>query len=145
MLDAGEGSALGGVVALLVGAAAAVALLLVLRRLLRRGRAGRRESGATARPTVPFYRRLEAILRRHGFRRGPAATPLEFVRAVVAARGDQFAPAEPVVLAFYRVRFGGEALSKAEMAQVARALAALEQQRRAPRIGRIFIKGPPNS
>jgi len=128
-LDGGRAPGLGlfvPVAAGLAALAAAVFAFLLLGRL--RGRWPRRHRGG--RPAVAFYRRLEAILRRRGFRRDPAVTPLEFARGVVARGGDAYAPAEAVAEAFCRVRYGGRPLGPAERAEVARALAELARRKR---------------
>ena len=116
-------------VALVLGIAAFVGW-----RVIRRLRGWLGQGRAAARPRVGFYRKLEAILRRHGFRRDPGVTPLEFVRSVIASAGERYAPAATVAEAFCRVRYGARHLSPPERAAVARALAALERARRQIRI-----------
>jgi transglutaminase-like putative cysteine protease len=116
-------------VALVLGIAAFVGW-----RVIRRLRGWLGQGRAAARPRVGFYRKLEAILRRHGFRRDPGVTPLEFVRGVIASAGERYAPAATVAEAFCRVRYGARHLSPPERAAVARALAALERARRQIRI-----------
>jgi len=86
---------------------------------------GRRRRQRAPSPRVGFYRKLEAILRRHGFRRDPATTPLEFVRAVVVRGGQDYLPAMMVAEAFCRARYGGKKLDEAERRAIARALARL--------------------
>lgn len=130
VLDAGWGDpSVSGLVALclLVGLVAGVVFLA--RWLLRRwrGRAGR--PTVPGEPAVAFYRRMEAILRRHGFRRRAEITPREFAAEVVARGGDAFAPAAIVAEAFGRVRYGRHRLNRAEREQVSEALARLAQAR----------------
>ncbi|HUT33662.1 MAG TPA: DUF3488 and transglutaminase-like domain-containing protein [Planctomycetota bacterium] len=106
---------------LLLGAGAA----LLARRLVRVRRRRRAGAGVAGRPTVGFYRRMEAILRRRGFRRGAAVTPKEFAAAVIAEGGATFAPAAIVAEAFGRVRYGARTLTPAEQSGVAAALTRL--------------------
>jgi hypothetical protein len=73
---------------------------------------------------------MEAILRRRGFRRGPAATPREFAARVVAEGGEHFAPAAIVAEAFGRVRYGRQRLTPVERARVSDALARLSEARK---------------
>ncbi|MFV0442180.1 MAG: DUF3488 and DUF4129 domain-containing transglutaminase family protein [Planctomycetaceae bacterium] len=82
---------------------------------------------------VPFYRRLEEILQRYGWRRGAAETPLEFVRkASPELRGklSEPLPEWPRRIAehFYLIRFGGRELSAAEQSEFERRLDQLEQE-----------------
>ncbi|MFP4055550.1 MAG: DUF3488 and DUF4129 domain-containing transglutaminase family protein [Candidatus Brocadiia bacterium] len=93
-------------------------------------RRGERRRGRGGRPTVGFYRKMDDILRRRGFRRGPSVTPVEFASAVVAAGGEPFAPVRPLTEAFCRVRYGGQRLTSGQRAEVHRALAALEATKR---------------
>jgi len=134
-LEGGGGGGLGGAVALGVLAVLVAGAALLARRLLRGRRGGRARRGAVGCPSVGFYRRMEAILRRRGFRREPAATPLEFVRAVIAKGGAAYEPAAAIADAFCRVRYGGWRLSEAEHSSVLRALALLERARRSDRGG----------
>lgn len=103
-------------------------LLLTLRRLGLVGKA----SDAGHAPVLEMYRRLEAVLNKHGFERQPAQTAYEFA---VAAGGDLSQRIEhkglahlprSVIEAFYRVRFGGHTLDKPEADAVEHALAELE-------------------
>jgi len=101
-----------------------------LRRLL--PRLGDPAAGSP-RPVVEFYRRLEAVLARHGLNRSVAQTPREFAREagarIVASTGQSqlvHLPAR-VAEAFYQVRFGGQVLQPHEAAAVEEALTRLEQ------------------
>ncbi len=115
-------------------------LLLVLRKPLRRWLAAllarwrrRRGRHGNPMPRVDFYERLQQILARRGYCRPPQQTPLEFA----AATGVQLAEISPTVHvagiprrvtdAFYRVRFGGQAISADERLQLKHALADLDQ------------------
>jgi len=125
---AGRGAlgALALVVAGPLGAVLAVYLLRLAARRLRRSRL------RAARPALGFYRKLESLLRRHGFRREPSTTPREFARHVVLRGGPSYEPVVGVVEAFCRVRYGGERLGGAERRAIHRALARLQ---RLPRPG----------
>ncbi|HPD15022.1 MAG TPA: DUF3488 and transglutaminase-like domain-containing protein [Planctomycetota bacterium] len=125
-VETGRGSVVGGL--------AVVGILLVLgggavflaRAVARRRRAAG-APGAGGRSPVAFYRALEALLARGGLHRAPGVTPLEFVRAAIASGGALYAPAEAVVAAFYRVRYGGQRLSQAERGELRRALSLLAE------------------
>jgi hypothetical protein len=98
------------------------------RRWADRGRAKDRRR----RSRVAFYRRLEAVLGRHGLVRSAGQTPQEFALAAGArlaqraGRPDLATLPPQVVDAFYQVRFGGLALQTAEAEAVESALVALE-------------------
>jgi hypothetical protein len=103
--------------------------------------ARRRRSRSTA---VPFYLRLERLLRRSGLDRSPLQTPREFAEQVAEqfAETPGLAPvaAIPVEVAgaYYRVRFGGAVLDSDERQRLEQALRLLEQalggrRRRPPR------------
>jgi len=84
-------------------------------------------------PTIAFYRRLEAVLARHGLNRCVSQTQREFAREagarIVTSTGQSqliHLPAQ-VAEAFYQVRFGGQALDPREVAAVDEALTRLEQ------------------
>lgn len=124
--DSGSTSGVGNALAIGFGLLAAGALGFLVHRWVRR----RPRRMAQPRAGVAFYRRMEAILRRRGFRRDPGATPLEFAHAVVAAGGPSYEPAEAVTEAFCRVRYGRRRLTHAERAEVARALHTLRTARR---------------
>ncbi len=95
----------------------------------RRGRASGRVGRAGHH--VEFYRRLEALLRRHGIQRPPAQTQREFALAVggqLAEKPDQAAVAgipRLLVDSFYKVRYGNARLSPQENEQLQNALAQL--------------------
>ena len=105
-----------------------------LLRKLRRHLPGLGDARAgNTRPRVAFYRRLEAVLARHGLNRSLAQTQREFAREagarIVASTGQSqliHLPAQ-VAEAFYQVRFGGQALDPREAAAVDEALTRLEQ------------------
>lgn len=117
----------GIVMALLLGAHL---FLAVVRRgwwLMRWART-RRERATTTAPL--FYRRLESLLARMRLRRASGQTPRELAGAAALRLGNgndsdtSRLPAE-IVEAYYRVRFGGDALDKSEIETVERALAQL--------------------
>ncbi|MBM4040718.1 MAG: DUF3488 domain-containing protein [Planctomycetes bacterium] len=128
-IEGGWGSG-GGLAGLAVLLALCVATGLLIRWLVRLQRRRGASQSAPGRPTVAFYRRMEAILRRRGFRRGAAVTPREFAAAVIAEGGAAFAPATLIADAFGRVRYGAAALTPRERADVAAALARLAGARR---------------
>jgi len=105
-----------------------------LPRKLRRHLPGLGDARAgNTRPRVAFYRRLEAVLARHGLNRSVSQTQREFAREagarIVASTGQSgliHLPAR-VAEAFYQVRFGGQALAPREAAAVDEALTRLEQ------------------
>lgn len=116
----------------------ALAVGLVGRRMWRRGRSvGRRRkesveaAGRREPPRVPFYERLEALLQPQDLIRAAGQTQREFalstaVRLAERTRTRDVAALPRVVVeAFYRVRFGGEALDSAETERVEHALGAL--------------------
>jgi hypothetical protein len=80
------------------------------------------------RSTVAFYNRLEDLLSRRGRSRRPAETAQEYVdhaiRELSLLHGDAL---RQLVAAFYRVRFGGDALDKTESQEIEKALADLER------------------
>ncbi len=84
-------------------------------------------------PVVEFYRRLEAILRRHGIERPTGQTQHEFAVAVggqlVENRRWAAAAAIPrqIVDMFYRVRFGGQTISPRQQEEIDRALHRLSE------------------
>jgi hypothetical protein len=101
--------------------------------LVRRQRVRRRaRAAAAAGPSVPFYVRLLAILaRRCGLQPRPAQTPRELAEAaaplVRGSAGEALAavPGQVVVL-YYRVRFGHQALAEHEGRDVERRLQELD-------------------
>ncbi len=124
-LKGGWGGGHGGLVGLAVLLWFCVGTALIARWLLRLWRRARAVRLAPGRPAVAFYRRMEAILRRRGFRRGAAVTPNEFAAAVIAQGGSAFAPAALIADAFGRVRYGAQPLGPRDEAQVADVLARL--------------------
>lgn len=87
---------------------------------------------------VEFYRRLEVILARRGWRRPAHTTPQEFAVQAGQLLADlpggaslSSLPAR-IVAAFYRVRFGGEALDNFEAEAVEQDLSRLEQALQTP-------------
>jgi transglutaminase-like putative cysteine protease len=111
------------------------ALSVLLTRLLRwawpridwsefafwRSRRGRRSP-------VAFYNRLEELLATRGRSRRPAETPQEYVEHAVRdlslPQGDAL---RRLIAAFYRVRFGGDALDNTEAQAIEQALADLHR------------------
>ncbi|MBM4030836.1 MAG: DUF3488 domain-containing protein [Planctomycetes bacterium] len=128
-LGGGQAGGVGALVLVLLVLAAVVCAFAVL-RWLRARRAARAGAGSAMRPSIGFYRKMEALLRRRGFRRGPEATAREFAARVVAEGGEVFAPAAIVAEAFGRVRYGRQRLTPAERARVSDALARLAEARR---------------
>jgi hypothetical protein len=90
-------------------------------------------SAARRRSRVEFYRRLEALLGRHGLVRLDSQTHREFAeeagqRIALAAGSGDCAPLPGLVVeAFYQVRFGGAALDNPRAQAVEQALRRLEQ------------------
>jgi hypothetical protein len=80
------------------------------------------------RSTVAFYNRLEDLLTRRGRSRRPAETAQEYVDSAVRElsllHGDAL---RRLIAAFYRVRFGGDALDKTESQEIEKALTDLER------------------
>lgn len=80
------------------------------------------------RSPVAFYNRLEDLLARRGRSRRPAETPQEYVdhavRELSLLHGDAL---RSLVAAFYRVRFGGDALDNTEAQAIEKALTDLER------------------
>ncbi|MEX2175578.1 MAG: transglutaminase domain-containing protein, partial [Pirellulaceae bacterium] len=77
-----------------------------------------------------FYRRLESLLSRMALRRAAGQTAAEFAAAAGARLGQEVSSAaaplpEKIVAAYYRVRFGGDALDSQELAEIEQALAQL--------------------
>ena len=82
--------------------------------------------------SVEFYRQLESILARQGFKRPPEQTQREFALQVGGWLADRMATRRvalvplQVVENFYRVRFGGRDLDKAEAEAVEQSLFELQ-------------------
>lgn len=103
-------------------------------RLVRGWFSGRRASReARDRIEVEFYRRLRAVLARHGLIRSDTETHREFALAAGAAIAESTGRARlaplpvQVVEAFYRVRFGRLPLDTSRAEAVEQALAELEE------------------
>jgi len=85
------------------------------------------------RSKVEFYRRLEAVLARHGLNRAPEQTQREFayeagVALAAPSRLAELAPLPAQIAdAFYRVRFGGLALDAAQAEMIETSLIRLER------------------
>ena len=123
------------VTSLVVGAFAIIGVVAWRRWMNRRVPAHRSRNGrpdASPPPEVPFYRKLERILAKHGIRRAHGQTPREF--AVVAGSqlreldgGAQIAGLpRQIVDAFYKVRFGGRPLDEQQTADIQSVLHAIE-------------------
>ena len=92
-----------------------------------------RQARVRATNTPPqFYRRLESLLARMRLRRASGQTPRELADAAAQRlnngngnSGDASRLPAEIVEAYYRVRFGGDALDKSEIETVERALAQL--------------------
>jgi len=128
-VESGYSIGIGTLVAIWGGVVVLVVLAFLGFRLGRRARRRWRRARRSGRPTVGFYRKMDDILRRRGFRREPATTPLEFAHEVVAAGGERYAPVEVVTDAFCQVRYGGRRLGAVERTEVSRALSALERKK----------------
>lgn len=112
-------------------------LLRFVARLLWQLFSGQLRKGALRRgPKVEFYRRLESILAKHGFRRHAQQTPGEFAVAVgnqlrgMAGDSDDKTLAEipaKVVELFYQVRFGGDRLDTDDMQRLENWLGTLQR------------------
>jgi hypothetical protein len=121
------------------GAGIAYSVYCAQRALRRRWqrRAGRRQHGSLHRRpgTVGFYRRLEAALGRSGIHRGASQTQREYAetarrRFSASEQSADLAPLPALVVeAYYRVRFGGQPLDKAQADAVEHALSQLERDR----------------
>jgi len=101
-------------------------------RYIAAGAGWRLRLGRRDRHPVAFYRRLEAILKRHGLQRRPSQTPRELAEAALRLLQTRVSPkvAEVpgrVVEAYYSVRFGGKTLDKLQSEAIEQALAALER------------------
>jgi len=117
-----------GIVWVLLALAAAVTAWFVLRR---RGPArGTPEPGLDAdllaaigdalddleaepdarRAVIAAYARMEAVLGRHGLRRRPSETPLEYLRRVLVDLGAQGAAVERLTALFERAKFGARTI-----------------------------------
>jgi transglutaminase-like putative cysteine protease len=124
-----------------IGSAAAIAVLVVLglsqgvyflwRWLTRWRTGGAADSRAKSVGAPPFYRRLESLLARAALRRAAGQTARELASAA-ASRLQQSGAVEAttqlpgeIVAAYYRVRFGGAALDKNELAAIEQALVEL--------------------
>ena len=88
------------------------------------------------RASIKFYRRLEAVMKRHGLNRLPSQTHREFAaearrRMAQSAEVGHLAklPGE-ITDAFYHVRFGGAALDSQRVQAVEHALGRLEESDR---------------
>jgi hypothetical protein len=128
--------------ALLIAAAAAIGRVRRWSRgrKLRAARTGGR-TGRNGRQEVLFYRRLEALLGRHGLARAASQTHREFAREsgikLSESTGEIQIAALPleVVSAFYQVRFGESDLNDNQMTAVRQALRRIEQAARSRRKG----------
>ena len=114
------------VLATLLVAAVALGLfgLFDFVRWLRLGR-GHGSGPAAARG---FYRRMEHILRSHGFLRPAWVTPLEFQHALAASKWPALEPVSVITRVFCEVRYGGKALTPAASRMVAQALRVLKKR-----------------
>jgi hypothetical protein len=114
--------------AAMVGAAQLAALGI---RWLPRALGWKLESGQRRSQAPWFYRRLERLLARMRLRRGTGQTPRELAadaREELTAGAQTIPVAElpgEIVSTYYRVRFGGATLDKAETLAIEHALAAL--------------------
>jgi hypothetical protein len=115
----------GRTIAVIVFTAAFVLLLLLAARRVwrfgwRRGLSLSPQQPSAPAATVVFYERLLSLLARRGVERDPNLTPLEF------AGGLDFQPALLITRAYNRVRYGGQELSAAELAEIETTLKELE-------------------
>jgi transglutaminase-like putative cysteine protease len=97
------------------------ALKRVRRLGWRRGLSMRHHEARAHASSIAFYERLTALLKRKGLQREQNLTPLEFAGAI------DFQPALEITRAYNRVRFGGQQLSSAELQEIEKTLATLEQ------------------
>lgn len=111
-------------------------LFLGVRTLYRRGRLLlflTREGTEQAAFSIPFYARLETLLREHGLPRAPSQTPREFIAAtesVLATRTSPQLLGFPATVAehFYASRYGNAPLTTEQSAEVDRRLDELERE-----------------
>jgi transglutaminase-like putative cysteine protease len=130
----------------------AVALGLALLGLaLVRRRPGAGEGPRAAPAAVPFYRRLERLLARAGFTRGPARTARELAAEAGARGGPAFGGVAELTALYERVRFGRAPLSPAEadrvealLGEVRAAVRAARRQRGAARRWARWRPGTPS-
>jgi hypothetical protein len=139
--SSGTGTLFFAAVILLIGAGAWLGLILVrLAWSLTLYLSGRSRRARLQLQQVAFLERFRSILRRQGIVQRPQQTAREFVRHSLsvleprlAARGMQTWP-DDVVESFYRVRFGGQALSDDEAAELCRRLDDLDTYLKASRV-----------
>ncbi len=132
----------GGLACLVLLIVAVVAIGRVRRwsrgRKLQATRAGG-PNGRNGREEIPFYRRLETLLGRHGLARAASQTHREFAREsgikLSESTGEVQIATLPldVVNAFYQVRFGEADLDDSQLATVQKALRRIEQAARGKR------------
>jgi len=114
----------------ILGSVFAVVLVILPVGPLVKSWVARRRFGALrqCRSPVDFYRRLEAILARRGFRRPSGQTPSELAAVVDASwptdesRRIGSAAVRTVVEAHYAVRYGGRTISRARHDELEQAL-----------------------
>jgi hypothetical protein len=114
---------------------ASVVALVVERRLRRRRRLARNDELAAqeSETMMPFHARLIALLARHGYPPRGNRTTQEFVDAVAAQLRTSSLTSEDADVprqlgnAYYRVRFGGQALDEEERQSLEAALLRLER------------------
>lgn len=106
---------------------------LAPRRLLGRLTGGAGQAKQSQRSKIEFYRRLEAVLARHGMNRAPEQTQREFAHQAGLALAATSSLAELAPLpsqiadAFYRVRFGGATLDTPQAEMIEASLIRLEE------------------
>jgi transglutaminase-like putative cysteine protease/HEAT repeat protein len=137
-----KSSAIGKVLAWIVLLLGGGILLRTVLFFLGRGQALlRREMVSVPRPPLlPFYERLMRALGRHGMRRFPSQTPVEFARAVVGTWGPDLEEVRRLTNAFCAHRYGGVAIGKQAasklMERVGRLEAFLRERFRSRRKGK---------
>ena len=81
---------------------------------------------------VDFYERFLAILSKHGLTRRPSQTPLEFAAEIELRLATTLSPAEltefpaNIATSFYRVRYGNQTLTMAELSSMSTRLDRLK-------------------
>lgn len=81
---------------------------------------------------VDFYERFLAILSKHGLTRRPSQTPLEFAAEIERRLATTLSPAEltdfpaNIATSFYRVRYGNQTLTMAELSSMSTSLDRLK-------------------
>jgi hypothetical protein len=113
-----------------------VVLAVASGKLLRRMRSARSRPGIRRGQVPAFYRRLLKLLQRRGIRQRPEQTAQEFLLEAAAKLGLPAGAVNDLAGLLYRIRWGGQAASAAELAgadQAVREFAGRIRPRRGPR------------